>query len=202
MSTIDWYLSVSRDRGVAPRCPFATVHRCPRFYLSTWVLNAVNKQPQDEALHGRWQRSKLYPSREDEFPRAAGNPNALHYGAFCPEIAYERFHRFASELTEYFDEDERRSGQVAAESGGPEWKSEWLTLTARHFTECPLYSVLLELPEPLQAADLPSQNALTILQEPAPVFVMKPTLWGMSVDLQQIWRRGRKWLLEKRGPIS
>jgi hypothetical protein len=201
MSTMDWYLGVSRDRGVGPRCPFASVERCPRFYLSTSVLNSVDHQPQNEALDRRWQQSELYPRREDEFPSASGG-KALHYGRFCPEVAHERFGRFASDLTEYYDADERHAGQQEAENGGPEWKSDWLQVTPRHYTECPVYSPLLHSPAHLSNPDAQTASAVVPTQETAPVLVLKPTLWGMSIDLYQAWKRGRKWLADRVGRSS
>jgi hypothetical protein len=35
---IEWYLRISKERGVTPRCPFATVERCPRYYDSLSLL--------------------------------------------------------------------------------------------------------------------------------------------------------------------
>lgn len=194
---MDWYLSVSRDRGVGPRCPFATVQRCPRFYLSTWVLNEVDNQPQDEALHDRWRRSELYPTRDEELTSSSGSPTALHYGKFCPEVAYERFGRFASELTEYFDAYERQAGQQQVKEGGPEWKSDWLAMTPRHYTECPLYAPLLHSPTTLTNENLQNQKANDITKDIAPILSLKPAIWGMSVDLHQVWRRVRKWLADR-----
>ena len=42
---IEWYLSISRKREVEPRCPFATVESCPRYFSSlscsgTWAIRA------------------------------------------------------------------------------------------------------------------------------------------------------------------
>ena len=197
MSTMDWYLAISRERGVSPRCPFASSQRCPRFYLSTWVLNSVDRQPQDEGIHLRWRDSEYYPTREDEFPGASGGSKALHYSRFCPEVMYERFRRFASELTEYFDEEERQIGRQSVENGGPEWKNEWLQINPRHYTECPLYSRLTHSPVGIAESNVREPAQMTPKQEKAPLIVLRPTLWGMSIDLLEVWKRVIKWLSDR-----
>jgi hypothetical protein len=35
---LEWYESVSEKKHLLPRCPFASVYRCPRYYQSISLL--------------------------------------------------------------------------------------------------------------------------------------------------------------------
>ncbi len=57
----DWYSNISNKVGGPPRCPFATVSRCPRYYQSLSLLEvtgATSIAPEvDESLLQKWKRS-------------------------------------------------------------------------------------------------------------------------------------------------
>src|SRR6266478_1120232 len=36
--TLKWYTDISASKSLSPRCPFASVHRCPRYYQSVSLL--------------------------------------------------------------------------------------------------------------------------------------------------------------------
>lgn len=67
----EWYAKLSQERGVAFRCPFATVEACPRFYQSLSLLGETGStkisEAEDErlsstgsrAIFGREPTSKL-----------------------------------------------------------------------------------------------------------------------------------------------
>jgi hypothetical protein len=63
---LDWYASVSERKNMLARCPYATVHRCPKHFESVWMLSkhgAMTEIP--EALHNeflkKWQSHELWP---------------------------------------------------------------------------------------------------------------------------------------------
>ena len=39
---IDWYTGISEQKHVQPRCPYANVHRCYRYYASLYLLGEAN----------------------------------------------------------------------------------------------------------------------------------------------------------------
>jgi hypothetical protein len=64
---IAWYTSISECKGVPPRCPFATVHRCPRFYQSLQLFgrytgSTMIDPKDDEVLLRNWEKSDLWPT--------------------------------------------------------------------------------------------------------------------------------------------
>jgi len=186
---MDWYMSVSQKRGVSPRCPFASVDRCPRYYQSLSLLGRAGstKIPQDEddRLKARWEKSDLWP-RTGEYATSMFGNGEKHFAFsnFCPEVIYDRFRIFASDLTDHVDETDRDIAhrQLVAKSIPLEsWQWAWSSIKPRHFTECPLYSPLAHSPEDSKG----DQKELVTL---------KPTFMGMSMDVKELARRFRPWL--------
>ena len=189
-----WYLRISQERGVTPRCPFASVERCPRYFHSLSLLGGAGFTKMSQVEEGRlddfWKESDLLPrTGEEETSLSSSNGHVYLYANFCPEVTYERFGFFASLLADFSDEIDREAAykqlirnNVAREN----WRWRWAGLTALHFTECSLYSPLAH-----------GETARRIVDEKPiekpEVLSLKPTLWGMSIDLKEIWRRYRAW---------
>lgn len=147
----EWYAGFSRERGVAFRCPFATVESCPRFYQSLSLLGEAGStkipDAEDQRLLKHWKSSDLWPRTDEQatglFGGNLGNPSI--YSNFCPEVTFERFGYFASSLTRYADEIDsgfahERLAKEGAPPGHPRWS--WESCAGQHFTECPIYAVL------------------------------------------------------------
>lgn len=165
---LKWYAGVSAARNVAPRCPFASVHRCPRYYASVSMLGewgiATRIDPkEDKRLFKRWKRSDLWPVVAEEDTGITGAPGKPSmFSKFCPEVSFERFGWFASLLAYYADEiDMGVAHRNLARQGatGSDWRWGWAAATPMHYSECPLYSPLANT---LEKADM--RSAHTILQ--------------------------------------
>jgi hypothetical protein len=68
---MDWYLGISSARRVTPRCPFASVERCPRYFQSIALLGYAGvstKLPadEDERLQKYWEKLDLWPKTGKE----------------------------------------------------------------------------------------------------------------------------------------
>lgn len=147
----EWYANLSQERGVAFRCPFATVESCPRFYQSLALLGQAGStkvpQAEEERLLNHWKSSDLWPRIDEQAVGLfGGNPdNPSIYSNFCPEVTFERFGFFATTLTKYGDEIDvgfahQRLEEEGAPSDHPRWS--WSSCAGQHFTECPVYAVL------------------------------------------------------------
>jgi len=198
---LEWYSGVSQQRGVGPRCPFATVHRCPRYYQSLWLIGectgATQIDPAEDAdLRTKWERSDMWPSTGEQATSVSGPPgNAKMFMNFCPETAFDRFGWFATDLFHYTDEID--VGVAHARLGregthGDDWRWAWEIIHPMHYTECPLYSLLLHQPSSSVSPATPSDGGA------GRVLDLRPTLWGMSLDLNALlariracWRRRR-----------
>jgi len=145
-----WYTAISKDKGLVPRCRFASVHRCPRYYSSLSLLahagsTAIDPE-QDKRLKERWSRSDLWPTTAEQATTLIGSANGpQHFWRFCPEVSFDRFRVFASDLADYSDDIDRAvaHARLAREHAPPEdprWA--WTFVHPMHYSECPLYSLL------------------------------------------------------------
>ncbi len=146
-----WYLAESTRLGLkSPRCPFASVHACPRYYQSLSLLGksgctAIPKD-EDDALKTRWEKHPLRPATGDQETGIFGGsdgPNGYHN--FCPEVAYDTFRLFATYLGRHVGEIDRDFAATLLQKEGaspddPRWN--WCSVVPQHYVECPLYSTL------------------------------------------------------------
>lgn len=148
----DWYSEISARKGVSPRCPFATIHRCPRYYSSLWLIGryggATQIDPsQSVAAERRWRNSDVDAVTREQEPSVVGrenDPSILSH--FCPETIYDRFGWFADYLARYTDEidaDHAHARLGRSNVKGDDWRWAWQSLHPLHYTECSLYSLLL-----------------------------------------------------------
>ena len=92
--TLEWYKTTSRDGGGAPRCPFASVQRCPRFYESVSLLGEAGfttaiPRETDDRLCAIWQQSDLWPTVREQAASIMGPADdPRHLMNFCPEVLY------------------------------------------------------------------------------------------------------------------
>jgi hypothetical protein len=191
---MDWYLRISAERHVTPRCPFASVDRCPRYYQSRSLLGEAGStkipQKEDDRLKALWEKSDLWPRTGEEATSISGGESITSFSNFCPEVNYDRFHVFASGLYEHVGEIDREIAQTQLSRAGistSDWRWRWWSITPMHFTECPLYSPLTHGHGPPASADYDEKN-----HKAAEIVTLKPGIWGMSVDLKEVGRRFRR----------
>jgi hypothetical protein len=149
---IDWYRKVSIDLGVPTRCPFASVERCPRYYQSLSSLSSAGHTEippkKDKKLQKKWEKSDLWPTIGEQETLVSGAPERRKtFSNFCPEVAYDRFGFFGSELYPYHDETDQDHGiNLGAQESLPSghWVFNWSHVSKMHYTDCPLYSPLLQ----------------------------------------------------------
>jgi hypothetical protein len=147
---IDWYVSKSKKLGLPPRCPFQNVHACPRYYQSLSLLGGAGctaiPKAEDDALLAKWEKHPLWPATGEQTTSISGGDGENNsYANFCPEVAYDTFHLFATFLGRPVGEIDRdmaaeRLGKEGASHDDPRWI--WSSWQDQHYTECPLYSQL------------------------------------------------------------
>jgi hypothetical protein len=149
---LKWYTAISTTKSLSPRCPFASVRRCPRYFFSLSVLGqegvATAIEPSvDAELMDYWKRTDLWPVASEQEPSVMGPGGEPHiFSRFCPEVAYDRFGWFASHLAHFSDEidSDCASRRLTEEGAAPgDWRWLWALVTPMHYSDCPLYSPLL-----------------------------------------------------------
>ena len=103
---LEWYLEKSASQSVSPRCPFATVQGCPRFYQSLFLLGNAGgtkiSEKEDKKILKKWKKSPLWPVTDEQETSIAGpKDDHKHFWRFCPEVSFDHFGFFASSLNNY-----------------------------------------------------------------------------------------------------
>ncbi|EHP87177.1 hypothetical protein GeomeDRAFT_1516 [Geobacter metallireducens RCH3] len=147
---LDWYLSISTQQQLSPRCPYATVYHCPRYYQSLSLLGEAGSTgiapAEDSRLKQQWEQTEVWPVTAEQATSISGPGNEVkHFMRFCPEVSYDRFGLFAAELHRFADEIDVDCTHKTLRNEGatPEdWRWNWSLVESMHYTQCPLYSLL------------------------------------------------------------
>jgi hypothetical protein len=75
---------------------------------------------------------------------------------------------------------------------GEDWRWSWETIHPMHYTECPLYSLLLK--DPGKPSGIPE----TTQKGTNKIFDLKPSFYGVSVDVKALVRWVWEWWARKR----
>ena len=150
----NWYSAISGKENVLPRCSFATVDSCPRFYQSLSLLGSAGctSIPEDEEqrLLKKWESSDLWPVTGEQETSISGPEGQFkHFSNFCPEVSFNNFGYFATALHRHVDEiDAGVAHKFLKENGAPSdhWGWTWSSVIPIHYTDCPLYSILAHRP--------------------------------------------------------
>lgn len=148
--TIAWYKEISARIRLSPRCPYASVLRCPRFYQSLSLLGEAGstkiETSKDEWLKQEWQKSDLWPVTDEQATMIDGPANETKsFWRFCPEVLYERFGLFACDISRYGNGIDLKIAlkELSERKTPPEdWRWQWRYVKPCHYTDCPLYSLI------------------------------------------------------------
>jgi hypothetical protein len=153
---IEWYISLSQNHNLPPRCPFASAYRCPRYYQSLSLLGEVKistsiDPEEDKRLLEKWSESDLWPITREQATSASGSPGKYSFSNFCPEVSFDIFGLFASSLFRYSDDDDidisLAHRQLSKMKAGPtDWRWGWWDIQPMHYSQCPLFSPLSSNP--------------------------------------------------------
>ncbi|WP_321849882.1 hypothetical protein [Pseudomonas paraveronii] len=143
-----WYRKKSSESDAPSSCPYANVHKCPRYYASIYMLGEAKvttsiSADKKEALDALWENSTLLPViGEDDTSISGANGRINSFSNFCPEVTFTYFRYYASYLGRYVDEIDKDYGQRVAEKENipGDWRYEWGFMSACHYLECGVYS--------------------------------------------------------------
>ena len=150
---LDWYTSVSKRKNMLARCPYATAHRCPKYFESVWMLSKHGMMTEiPEALHNeflkKWQSHELWRLTDATATTISGGgrDKGSCFSHLCPEVTFDAFNLFASQIIEFFDHFDREFNHRQLTEEGTflekDWRWDFERFVPMHFSECPLYSKL------------------------------------------------------------
>jgi hypothetical protein len=150
LPNLDWYLGISLSQQLSPRCPYASVYRCPRFFQSLSLLGDAGSTKidsmEDNNLKESWEKTDIWPTTAEQATSVSGPVDDIkHFSRFCPEVSFERFGLFAAELHKYTDEfDVGNAHKVLCRERvlPDDWRWDWWHIVPMHYSECPLYSLV------------------------------------------------------------
>lgn len=187
----DWYSSVSSQKSIPPRCPYANVDSCPHYYESISLLGGAGittaiEPSEEKRLLKKWEKTEHWPKvREHE--SSIWNNKDFHN--FCPEVAYDVFGLFAADLHHYADETDTHAAHAQLAKNGAsadDWRWQWAYIKPLHYSECRLYSLLLS-----------KNRGGTDQIDSKEIFEAKPGLFGITVDIKEIAKRIWKWICSR-----
>jgi len=186
---LQWHVGQSTSKGIPPRCPFAVVQSCPRFYQSLSLLGNAGStkipEKENKKLFKRWKKSPLWPVTDEQSTSIAGSENDhKDFWNFCPEVSFERFGLFASSLNSHADDTDinlAHSKLAKIKATSDDWRWSWSSIQPQHYSECPVYSVLLSL-------KTGSQN------KHEDYIDFKPNFYGIGLNINALIRKIKGWI--------
>ncbi|MCZ6752172.1 MAG: hypothetical protein O7E51_10130, partial [Acidobacteria bacterium] len=138
-----WYSAESRKRDLPPLCPLAHAALCPRYFETLEALGregGFTKIPRDQAasLERKWKVFMSVIAEEEPW----ADEKSIHH--FCPEVSYDIYGYFASDMFEYHDERDleiAEKGFYEREGSTEQFEYRWASVTPRHYTKCREYSI-------------------------------------------------------------
>jgi hypothetical protein len=101
---------------------------------------------EDDKLKHSWEKTDVWPVTAEQATSISGpGDETKHFSQFCPEVTFDRFGFFATELHKYTDEIDvgvAHKELSAKEVSPDDWRWHWCHVEPMHYTECPLYSLL------------------------------------------------------------
>ena len=181
---IEWYIEISKQNKVQPRCIYASIERCPRYFQSMKLLGDYNiitsiNEKTIKKLNKKWPKSEFWSTIDEQSASIMGKTGeASIFSHFCPEIMYDVFGYFTSYLSYYCDELDMQNTHErlkAEKVNKDDYRWYYQSIYPMHYTECHLYSLL--------------DNYRARTEE---IFQLKPNIYGIGIDLKEIMRRFRK----------
>lgn len=188
---LEWYKNLSAKKSISPRCPYANVHRCNRYYSSLYLLGEINVTTKIDPkrileLDSYWEKSDLIPVISEHDPAVGSRDGKLSsISNFCPEISFDIFGLFAEYMSKYADEIDRDHvhKRLAAEQKTEDWHWDWSYVKPTHYTDCAVYSQVMSSSRARGEAGSKDDEIIT----------MKPGFMGFSVNIKTLY----KWVSSK-----
>jgi hypothetical protein len=148
---LEWYTGISKVENVPPRCPYANVHRCPRYYHSLYLMGnaGITTEIEPEKIKEMdtfWAKTDMLPVVAEHAAGISGSGDKkTGFSNFCPEISFDVFGLFADHLHRYADEIDTgvAHSQLEKKAYPKDWRWQWENVSPLHYLKCSVYSQLV-----------------------------------------------------------
>lgn len=146
-----WYSVQSERKALPGRCPFANVHKCPRYFESVALLSDVgttDRMPKEihDTAQAKWHNHELAPASGETAASISGGAVPNCYANFCPEVAFDTFRLFSNLFIRIVDPIDRSEAEKVIKEDpappGKDWRWVWSHVEPLHFSDCSYYSIL------------------------------------------------------------
>ena len=143
-----WWQAEAKKRDALSTCPYASSHKCPRYFESLVLLSQIKMiagitESKTDELTSFWNRTSFSSLCDEEVPSVS----TKEYGGlssvsnFCPEVSFKYLNYYADYMHKYVDEIDRDSGtRIADRDGLPnDWKYTWMSVNPRYYLDCEVF---------------------------------------------------------------
>ena len=155
----NWYKSISEEKALTTRCPYASVERCPRYFQSIALHETTGgtalDSKEEQRLSEKWEKSELWPRLAEQATSAFIAGDKLSFiSNFCPEVTYQRFGVFCTGIGFHTDEIDREAAYAflrreGAPTEDPRWH--YSHVIPEHYSDCDMYSLLQHAKSPFDS---------------------------------------------------
>ncbi|MGL4683747.1 MAG: hypothetical protein ACRCV4_12000 [Hafnia alvei] len=154
----NWWEKERNSRNASSVCPYASSHRCPRYYESVVLLSGINMiagmaTEKEKELGEFWKRTNFSSLCDEEVPaittKEFGGLSSVRN--FCPEISFKYLNYYADYMQKYVDEIDHDMGRRIAEEDNlkNDWKHIWMSVNPKFYLDCDVFESVKQFNENL-----------------------------------------------------
>lgn len=153
-----WWEKERNNRNASSICPYASSHRCPRYYDSIVLLSRSNiiagmATEKEKELDEFWERTNFSSLCDEEVPAVTTKEfgGLSSVSNFCPEVSFKYLHYYADHMHKYVDEIDQDTGRRIAEKHNLEndWKYIWMSVEPKFYLDCDVFESVKKFNEKL-----------------------------------------------------
>ncbi|WP_259468998.1 hypothetical protein [Salmonella enterica] len=153
-----WWEKECNNRNASSICPYASSHRCPRYYDSIVLLSRSNMiagmaPEKEKELNEFWERTNFSSLCDEEVPAVTTKEfgGLSSVSNFCPEVSFKYLSYYADHMHKYVDDIDQDTGRRIAEKDNLEndWKYTWMSVEPKFYLDCDVFESVKKFNEKL-----------------------------------------------------
>jgi len=182
---LKWYQSISLERQVTPRCPFAAFRKCPKYYFSysltdSFGITAALSKEDDKKIMEYWSETSYLPMPREIEPCINGIEKK-NIRNFCPEVVSKIYGIFASSIYHYVDDiDIEIAEKALIKEQADRDDCRWIysSIVPVHYLDCEYYSIIAA-----------NDRKIELKQNEEDIIDIKPNIYGVGININALIRK-------------